>query len=117
MASRFKYGESVFFAFRYGESVLDCQIHPRMYRSAAQFKAKFPFTAYDEVKLVEYAPIVHGRWIPVDEKQDAFDCSECDAMVQRQHNFCPKCGQRWIYKTSFYNRRVKWTGLLLLQTV
>jgi len=45
-------------------------------------------------KLVEYAPIIHGRWVPVDEKQDAFDCSECDAMVQRRYNFCPKCGAK-----------------------
>lgn len=38
--------------------------------------------------------IVHGEWLPVDEKEDAFDCSECDAMVHRRHNFCPKCGAK-----------------------
>jgi len=94
MATRFKYGESVFFVFRDGESTLDSQQHPRMYKSVAQFKAKFPTHINDNAKLVEYAPIIHGRWIPVDEKQDAFDCSECDAMMQRRHNFCPKCGAK-----------------------
>lgn len=38
--------------------------------------------------------IRHGRWLPVNEKEDAFDCSECDAMVQQKHNFCPKCGAK-----------------------
>lgn len=34
----------------------------------------------------------HGYWIPVDEKCDAFDCSECVAMVQKPTNYCPRCG-------------------------
>lgn len=38
--------------------------------------------------------IRHGSWDVVDEKEDAFDCSECDAMVQRRYNFCPKCGAK-----------------------
>ena len=37
-------------------------------------------------------PVVRGKWIPVDEKEDAFDCSECDAMVSKRCNFCPGCG-------------------------
>lgn len=36
----------------------------------------------------------HGEWLPVDDALDAFDCSECDAMVQRKHNYCPKCGAK-----------------------
>ena len=39
-------------------------------------------------------PVKHGKWIPVDEKNDAFDCSECDAMVLRRYNYCPNCGAR-----------------------
>ena len=35
-----------------------------------------------------------GRWIPVDSEMDAFDCSECDAMVTRRYNYCPKCGAK-----------------------
>ena len=34
----------------------------------------------------------HGYWIPVDDKHDAWDCSECVAMVQKPTNFCPRCG-------------------------
>ena len=37
-------------------------------------------------------PIPHGHWIPVDELNDAFDCSECNIMVRKKHNFCPNCG-------------------------
>ena len=44
------------------------------------------------VPAADVRPVVHGRWIPVDEENDAFDCSECDAMVSRKYNFCPKCG-------------------------
>ena len=39
-------------------------------------------------------PVRHGRWIPVDEMEDAFDCSECDAMVSKRLNYCPKCGAK-----------------------
>lgn len=31
-------------------------------------------------------------WIAVDEEYDAFDCSDCPAMVQRPTNYCPRCG-------------------------
>ena len=33
-----------------------------------------------------------GHWIPVDDKRDAFDCSECHAMVHKPTGFCPRCG-------------------------
>lgn len=42
--------------------------------------------------------VVHGYWIPVDEKEDAYDCSVCDAMVQKRHDFCPKCGSKMDMK-------------------
>lgn len=42
----------------------------------------------------DVAPVRHGRWVPVDEEEDAFDCSECNAMVRRRHNFCPNCGAK-----------------------
>lgn len=35
-----------------------------------------------------------GYWIQVDDIADAFDCSECDAMVSRKYNYCPKCGAK-----------------------
>ena len=44
------------------------------------------------VPAADVRPVVHGKWLPVDEKEDAFDCSECDAMVSKRCNFCPHCG-------------------------
>lgn len=38
--------------------------------------------------------VVHAEWIPVDDTNDAFDCSECDAMVRQRYNFCTKCGMK-----------------------
>lgn len=38
--------------------------------------------------------VVHGFWIPVDNKLDAFDCSECDSMVSNIMNYCPHCGAK-----------------------
>lgn len=35
---------------------------------------------------------IQAYWIPVDELGDAFDCSNCPAMVQKKTNFCPRCG-------------------------
>ena len=46
------------------------------------------------VSAADVQPIRHGRWIPVDEMEDAFDCSECDAMVSKRLNYCPKCGAK-----------------------
>ena len=42
----------------------------------------------------EAEPIRYGEWLPVDDKNDAFDCSECDVMVMKKHNYCPKCGAK-----------------------
>ena len=46
------------------------------------------------IPAVDAVKVKHGRWLPVDEKNDAFDCSECDAMVVKKHNYCPNCGAR-----------------------
>ena len=35
-----------------------------------------------------------GEWLPVDEENDAWDCSLCGAMVGRKTNYCPRCGRR-----------------------
>lgn len=48
---------------------------------------------------IDAVPIVHGAWLPVensidDDTNPAFDCSECGAMVQKQYNFCPRCGAK-----------------------
>lgn len=44
----------------------------------------------------EAEPIRYGEWLPVDDKNDAFDCSECDVMVMKKHNYCPNCGARMV---------------------
>lgn len=40
-----------------------------------------------------------GEWLDVDEKQDAFDCSLCGAMVGRKCLYCPGCGAKMINGT------------------
>lgn len=45
------------------------------------------------IKALEQEPNT-GYWIQVDDIANAFDCSECDAMVSREYNYCPKCGCR-----------------------
>ena len=40
--------------------------------------------------VVEEIPYI--EWLPVDEEDDAFDCSNCGAMVTRRYNYCPLCG-------------------------
>lgn len=37
-----------------------------------------------------------GHWIPVDDKNDAFDCSECIAMVAKKTKYCPGCGAKMV---------------------
>lgn len=46
----------------------------------------------EQTPTVDAVPVVRGRWLPVDEKNDAFDCSECDSMVSNKFNYCPHCG-------------------------
>ena len=48
-----------------------------------------------EMPTIEAEPVRHGKWIKVDDdKPIAYDCSECDAMVTRMYNYCPKCGAK-----------------------
>ena len=42
----------------------------------------------------EAETIRYGERLPVDDKNDAFDCSECDIMVMKKHNYCPNCGAK-----------------------
>ena len=61
MASEFKEGESIFFAFSNGKTALDSQNKPRMYKTRKQFELKFPSFRMGHVKLVEYAPVVRCK--------------------------------------------------------
>ena len=47
-----------------------------------------------DAEILEYVKSKTGHWIPVDEDNDAFDCSECIAMVARKTNYCPRCGAK-----------------------
>ena len=46
------------------------------------------------MRVIEAEPIRYGEWLPMDDKNDAFDCSECDVMVMKKHNYCPNCGAK-----------------------
>lgn len=35
-----------------------------------------------------------AEWFEVDDKHDAFDCSNCGAMVGRKCLYCPGCGAK-----------------------
>ena len=47
--------------------------------------------------------VIPSHWSPVDKLYDAFDCSECDAMVSRTYAVCPKCGVKINYVRMFDN--------------
>lgn len=54
----------------------------------------------EAVRVVSRVPkadvesVRHGEWLPVDDENDAFDCSECPAMVRKKTNYCPRCGAK-----------------------
>ena len=35
-----------------------------------------------------------AEWVDVDDKHDAFDCSNCGAMAGRKCLYCPGCGAK-----------------------
>lgn len=103
MASKIKKGESIYIPFIDGESVLDSQNRPRMYKSVEQFKKSYP--GYREGapnELVEYAPVVRGRWIDYSEPNEDGNCqcycSNCYAgdvqRVGEKVPYCWKCGAK-----------------------
>ena len=92
MASKFNKGDSVFFVFRGGESELDSQLHPRMYKTVKQFESKYPSHYIEGAELVEYVPangsiripscnvnsIRHGRWVKAKNPQwPAYSHDQC----------------------------------------
>ncbi len=48
--------------------------------------------AIASIPSADVRPVVRGEWLAVDDRNDAFDCSVCDAMVSKRLNFCPHCG-------------------------
>lgn len=70
-------------------ALLDAFYQTKLYKLTGKFEKlirDFPAADVTEVR--------HGEWIPVDEQYDAFDCSECEAMVSRMMNYCPRCGAK-----------------------
>lgn len=66
-----------------------------------KYKLRIPPTVYydllaDVQEVEEEQEPKTGHWIPVDDKNDAFDCSECIAMVARKSNYCPRCGAKMV---------------------
>ncbi len=98
-------GESVFIPFRNGKSIPDAQRKPRMYMSRESFEDHFPshYLGTKGVELVEYAPVMHGRWIDMQEDEATegmWRCSVCgsdryfDIMTPTECGcyYCPNCG-------------------------
>ena len=58
--------------------------------------------AVDEAPAVDAVPVVHGRWIPIEEELWNLDfpvvvdwkCSACNAMGNEDFNYCPNCGAK-----------------------
>lgn len=48
----------------------------------------------EDLQAVDVAPIVHGRWIDIPNKQewDQKMCSVCGDYFCCQNNYCPNCG-------------------------
>lgn len=60
MARYIEQGKSIFIPFKNGLSIMDSQLHLRMYKSEEMFKRYFPKnTDYDE--LCEYAPVIRCK--------------------------------------------------------
>lgn len=103
MASRLLQGESLFIPFRDGVSISDSQLKPRMYKTQEAFKKSFPeyYLGKDGVELIEYAPVVHGRWKNGVCPVCGFDIrcltgeNDLEQWVWDEgFNYCPQCGAK-----------------------
>lgn len=99
MARWIRRGESIYIPFLNGDAVLDSQNRPRTYKSVEQFKKCYPGFRLEKPDLVEYAPVVHAKWI-IDE--DGYcakkaHCSACgenaveNVYTAHEHGFCGDC--------------------------
>lgn len=101
MASRFEKGKPIFFLFRNRYTVQDSQLKPRYYLTKNKAKE---YAVCDNDEVVEYAPVVHGRWVEKDDNwyETYYDCSVCgDSWVpidgtpeQNNVKYCPNCGAK-----------------------
>lgn len=71
-----------------------CRNECMYYREATEHAPEYcgkPALCKDAIALIEGQ---EGEWLPVDNTQNAFDCSLCDAMVSRKCLYCPGCGAK-----------------------
>ena len=107
MARILKYGESIYIPFLDGESVLDSQNRPRMYKSKEKFDESYPWHREKSPVLVEYAPVAQGMWLNEDFPNKAATvndfaiCSVCgETSHKAEHGYailskyCPNCGAK-----------------------
>ena len=99
MAGKINEGEKLYIPFIDGESVLDSQLRPRIYKSVEQFDKKYPYSDVEKVKLVEYAPVKESKWIQLNKTQEHY-CERCGASFnlyaycKNDYLYCPQCGSR-----------------------
>jgi hypothetical protein len=56
----------------------------------------------DEMPTVDAVPVVHGRWITLEDKMwnleqpviVGWKCSACGVYGHIEHNYCPNCGAK-----------------------
>lgn len=96
MARAIKEGQSIYIPFLDGESVFDSQNRPRMYKTVEQFKKSYPGFRLEAPKLVEYAPVMYGRWEPIIDAYgniEGWICA-CGRESKEMANYCPNCGAK-----------------------
>lgn len=101
MASYIKKGESVLIPFRNGMSISDSQLKPRMYKTMQAFERSFPghYLGKDGVELVEYAEVVHSRFVRIADFGDGEGCfgycEKCGTVHHAQSPVALKADHRW----------------------
>ena len=83
-------------------SALDCRANNTdLYCSICEYFRK---NADDKIPFCDFGSILNdalsllkeqeAEWLEVDDKHDAFDCSNCGAMAGRKCLYCPGCGAK-----------------------
>lgn len=98
MANRFEKGKHIFFLFKNGYTVQDSQLKPRYYLEERTAEKYLP---YGE-EIVEYAPVVHGKWKfqrMTGEKTYWSSCSNCGILrwfkdSGHEQHYCDHCGAK-----------------------
>lgn len=93
MARGINRGQSIYIPFVNGGCVFDSQNRPRMYKSVEQFQKSYPGFKIEKPDLVEYAPVVHGKWIKktVSSGRESWECSVCHRRARGKKENLPYC--------------------------